>query len=576
MLVGVMIIYSAVAVPLQCGFNVGQEGVPWVIDLIVDIMFICDMVLCVRTGFLDSEGVLNTVPSEIGWNYLRGWFTIDILSTFPFDWILTAATSSSSGGLSSPLSESRTLKMLRVVRLARLVKLVRLLKLGRLTEMGRTIEIPPVAMRMMSVCIRIFFLAHLMGCGWFYLTLVAPEWNSGCHSGLLKCDHNDTPTTWYAALGSNADANSVTRQYIVSLYWVFTTMTTVGYGDITPTNNIERIYAIIVMIVGATVFGYIVGSIAEISSGSSTATRQYLNILRAYSEEQGLSNRTTAAAKCHFDFRCQEQPPRSEEDVILSSLTPALKKEVVHFIHRNAIRCISLFRRPLPDWFVATLARILEPQAYSPGQTILGPTEAGINQDICFVFDGQCEVFQPEDAASRNTVPPLQREEWSIDEHKELRSPREDGRGIPYGPGTAFGYEPLLREAGVAPLISEPSYFRCCAEAPCFIYALRHGVLNNMHNVQTEFSCMLQDILADTIVHEARRRRRLLEQSSDERSLQSPSPASAGGLLRVPGARGDDSSGGTASGSSAGSGATLRVPGQHLSSEAAVSGDVLQ
>ena len=47
--------------------------------------------------------------------------------------------------------------------------------------------------------------------------------------------------------------------YIASLYWTVTTVTTVGYGDITPTAPAERVYAIICMVVGTGVFGYVIG-----------------------------------------------------------------------------------------------------------------------------------------------------------------------------------------------------------------------------------------------------------------------------------------------------------------------------
>ena len=38
-------------------------------------------------------------------------------------------------------------------------------------------------------------------------------------------------------------------------------MTTVGYGDINTTNNIERGVALLSMLVGASLFGYVVGNV---------------------------------------------------------------------------------------------------------------------------------------------------------------------------------------------------------------------------------------------------------------------------------------------------------------------------
>lgn len=37
-----------------------------------------------------------------------------------------------------------------------------------------------------------------------------------------------------------------------------------GYGDITSANDLERGFAIVGMIIGATVFGYIIGNVAVI------------------------------------------------------------------------------------------------------------------------------------------------------------------------------------------------------------------------------------------------------------------------------------------------------------------------
>jgi hypothetical protein len=42
------------------------------------------------------------------------------------------------------------------------------------------------------------------------------------------------------------------------------TFTTIGYGDIVPYTNIERIFDIVAMLIGALVFGYIIGAVGNV------------------------------------------------------------------------------------------------------------------------------------------------------------------------------------------------------------------------------------------------------------------------------------------------------------------------
>eukprot|EP00959_Pyramimonas_sp_CCMP1952_P161143 3369800-Pyramimonas_sp.AAC.1 len=46
----------------------------------------------------------------------------------------------------------------------------------------------------------------------------------------------------------------VGQQYIASVYWAVTTMSTIGYGDITAVTTMERIVALLCMCVGAAIF----------------------------------------------------------------------------------------------------------------------------------------------------------------------------------------------------------------------------------------------------------------------------------------------------------------------------------
>jgi voltage-gated potassium channel len=54
------------------------------------------------------------------------------------------------------------------------------------------------------------------------------------------------------------------QTYVVAFYFTVTTITTVGYGDISGTNSIEKFIANIIMVLGVILFSLISTSITTI------------------------------------------------------------------------------------------------------------------------------------------------------------------------------------------------------------------------------------------------------------------------------------------------------------------------
>ena len=72
----------------------------------------------------------------------------------------------------------------------------------------------------------------------------------------------DAGFNWLLKSGISEESWGV--KYLNSMYFAVTTMITVGYGDITPTNNIEKFFCIIFMLLGCIVFGYAINRIGVI------------------------------------------------------------------------------------------------------------------------------------------------------------------------------------------------------------------------------------------------------------------------------------------------------------------------
>lgn len=69
--------------------------------------------------------------------------------------------------------------------------------------------------------------------------------------------------------GEILDSNEpipISTLYGASLFFVLTTVTTVGYGDITPCNQLERNFTYCIMSIGVVAFSFASGSLSSIMS----------------------------------------------------------------------------------------------------------------------------------------------------------------------------------------------------------------------------------------------------------------------------------------------------------------------
>merc|ERR1739848_864265 len=65
------------------------------------------------------------------------------------------------------------------------------------------------------------------------------------------------------------------RRYMAALYWSMTTLSTVGYGDIVPTSDGERAYAMLAMVIGGSLYGYIVGCMTSVITEVDVESRSH-------------------------------------------------------------------------------------------------------------------------------------------------------------------------------------------------------------------------------------------------------------------------------------------------------------
>lgn len=87
--------------------------------------------------------------------------------------------------------------------------------------------------------------------------------------------------TWlkYAKNGSIAQMSDA-HQYLYSVYFIWTTMTTTGFGDISGSNTFEMLWSIVVILLGDFIYGAIIGSFTA-SRGSEDSAAKHQRKMKA-------------------------------------------------------------------------------------------------------------------------------------------------------------------------------------------------------------------------------------------------------------------------------------------------------
>ena len=108
---------------------------------------------------------------------------------------------------------------------------------------------PQGIINLLKLIFKVLAIANLCGCGWNYIA----EWE------INKLGYSNT---WMNYLKIQNEGWST--RYVSSLYFSIVTMVTVGYGDITPQNPLEKTFAIFMIVLSCGFFAYALNSVGII------------------------------------------------------------------------------------------------------------------------------------------------------------------------------------------------------------------------------------------------------------------------------------------------------------------------
>ena len=305
--------------------------VPMIIDYLVDVVFIADIVLTFRTTFFDQENELVLDKKIIARNYMKFWFPIDVVATVPFELL----------GFCFPPHVLRP--EFKVIRLLRLTKVL------------KQINVHNNVVRVSQMLWLFLVFAHIVGSLW---------WSIGVATfNRITAFGRPTGTSWVTRAGvdtvcedayspngngttiRDCNASPLGLEYMSSLYWSLTTLIKTPW--VHPDTILEKVWASIIVVVGAIMFAAILGNITAMINSFDKSNAQLRDIMSTLHRLIGKYDVPAKLQKRVFMYvQTQWSTTKGlDNQRILSKLPPALRGDILEAINDDLVKMSPIFQK---------------------------------------------------------------------------------------------------------------------------------------------------------------------------------------------------------------------------------------
>ncbi|CAH2040175.1 unnamed protein product, partial [Iphiclides podalirius] len=337
----------------------------------MNLICFIDIYVRFNTGYRCDETHIVVNRRRIIWHYLRGWFTIDLISCLPVAYIL----------LNTRLHSYRYLLMghlMSILRVLRLATVVRNLKTFMLIFTDSYIWL-----RIIRHIVLLGFSVHYSNCIIYMLPVLTYYWNGEI------CDKY---ALFLTSINPDLTAFPCTVRYNKALFITVSALVGVDPSSMVKFKSMEEfiVYALIVFY-HAMFMVYTVVFLLKIYMTAYSSMMRFHDLMsqmEAYMQHKQLPAQLKKRLRQFYRYRYQEQ--YYKEDDTLECLSDQLRHEItLHTCHKLVDRLPLL--KGLPAGVVGAVLGCLRPEVYLPNDLVMRAGDTG--HCMYFVANGTVAVY---------------------------------------------------------------------------------------------------------------------------------------------------------------------------------------
>ena len=214
-------------------------------------------------------------------------------------------------------------------------------------------------------------------------------------------------------VSSNLQDKPFVDIYQTSLYFIITTLTSVGYGDIVCKSKEETCFQIVLLSIGLVVYSFIISTVGDYVQNKSKAAINYDKNMAKLEEIRiqypNIPYKLYNKIKLHIE-RMLSQSKKIEYNILINSLPYYLQNSVLFQIHKTEINKFSFFKHCDNSDFILKVLTHFIPIFSKKNNILVG--EGEYLENIFFIKEGRLSL---------EAIIDLEKIEMSIEKYLKYR-----------------------------------------------------------------------------------------------------------------------------------------------------------
>ncbi len=381
--------YSLIYIPYElakyfCFCTSSNNFINYFIYFFLDALFLLDIIVWFCRGYYTKEEEKLIKNRKLIFNnYICGWFLTDFIAGLPFNALYLYYCKKSPNKICYTYDKDNLFNFLILIRCLKAIKIFKVSSRKRnqfvtyLMEYFSELSLLDNSIDLIIKISSVILGLHIMSCAHIFIGKhTFPGW-------IYKNNFQDY---------------SLLNLYMISLYYLITTMTTVGYGEIQMDSMVEVVFRIILLAVGIICYSWIISSISNGINKQSYASINFSNecallesIRRGHRE---LPFKVYFAIKKYLEDKHFRQKS-FDKNLLINSLPYSLKNSLIFSMYRKQIDNFHFFKGISNSNFLVETLSYLTPITGKKNDILIKENE--IIEDIYFVNEGRLALEVPID-----------------------------------------------------------------------------------------------------------------------------------------------------------------------------------